>query len=363
MPSAIEVEQKDGRRAHGDETRSRCGGRASDHRRTLRRVDGLRPLGLGQPLRRLLPEQLPVPRVREGRRHRPRRAGGDVPGDRAGRAGHEPDGLPEGRLVEPPAVRRRTHPASDAARGRARRRHVAADLVGRSADGHRRSDARHDAGRGAGEHRPHRHAGSGRHAEHRAGGRGVQQAGLHDDRRAGRDQRLEPRHLHHLRTLRPVRQQRRLVPFGRHPDLGEQSGVQRHPARPLHQRSALPRRARRDRRPGLQPFGDPRRHLRAGAHRQRRRSGALDVPGDPRRAPDGPGVRPRADGPAAAGAHGHRPLPAAAGRRGGRPRRHLLPVRQARAADRRGAAPARPRRDRAGAARYVHRTARRREER
>ena len=60
-------------------------------------------------------------------------------------------------------------------------------------------------------------------------------------------------------------------------------GVQRHPARPLHQRSTLPRRARRDRRPGLQPFGDPRRHLRAGAHRQRRRAGAGDVPGDPRR--------------------------------------------------------------------------------
>ena len=31
-----------------------------------------------------------------------------------------PMGCQKGRLVEPPAVRRRTHPASDAARGRAR---------------------------------------------------------------------------------------------------------------------------------------------------------------------------------------------------------------------------------------------------
>jgi hypothetical protein len=89
--------------------------------------------------------------------------------------------------------------------------------------------------------RAHRHSGRGRHAEHGPRRRRPQPSGRHHDRRPVRDQRLQPRPVHHLRALRPGRQQRRLVPLRAAAHLGEQPRLQRHPLVPLHRRGPLQR--------------------------------------------------------------------------------------------------------------------------
>ena len=63
---------------------------------------------------------------------------------------HEPDGLPEGRLLEPLPLLTRPRHAAAQARGRARRGQVRADLLGRGAQRHRRRHARRDPGAGPG---------------------------------------------------------------------------------------------------------------------------------------------------------------------------------------------------------------------
>ena len=126
--------------------------------------------------------------------------------------------------------------------------------------------------------------------------------GRHLHRRPVRDQRLQPGPLHHLRTLRPGAQQRRLVSLRAAADLGQQSGLRHHPLVPLPRRGPLQRQRRRHHRTRLQPLGDPRQPLHAGPDRLGRRSRAFDVPRDRRRGAGRRGLRARADGSRAAGA-------------------------------------------------------------
>ena len=58
---------------------------------------------------------------------------GTLPADRGRRARHEPDGLPEGRVLEPLPLLAGPRDASAEARGRARRGQVRARLLGRGA--------------------------------------------------------------------------------------------------------------------------------------------------------------------------------------------------------------------------------------
>ena len=159
---------------------------------------------LGQPRRRLLPRRLPVPRLRARRQDRPRGAVRHAARHPARRAGHEPDGLQQGRLLGLPAHRARPrHPAAEARR-RARRRQVRARLLGRSAHRHRRRHARRHRGAGP---RVHHHPDD-------SGARRRRRPQLHRRHRLARHRRqrrvpgLEPRLLHHLGQVQP----RRLAP-------------------------------------------------------------------------------------------------------------------------------------------------------
>ena len=179
---------------------------------------------------------------------------------------------------------------------------VRARLLGRGPDRDLRRHAGRHPGVGAPIDRAHRHAGRGRHADDDPGRRRLQPSGRHLHRRPVRDQRLQPGALHHLRTLRPGAQQRRLVPLRAAADLGQQPGLRHHPVVPLPRRGPLQRQRRRHHRTRLQPLGDPRQPLHARPDRLRRRSRALDVPRDRRRGTGGRGLRARADRPGTPGA-------------------------------------------------------------
>ena len=221
-----------------------------------------------------------------------------------------PTRLPEGRPMEPDALRQGACAPSAAAHRGARRGQLRARLLGRGPDRDRRRHAGRHPGVGPRVDRAHRHAGGGRHADHDAGRRRLQPPGRHVDRRAVRDQRLQPGPLHHVRALRPGAQQRRLVPLRAAAHLGQQPGLRLHPLVPLHRRGPLQRQRGRHHRARLQPLGHPRRLLRTRAHRLRRGPGPVDVPSHRRRGPRGRGLRARADRPRPAGAGRQRPLPA-----------------------------------------------------
>ena len=225
-------------------------------------------------------------RLLQGRQGRPRGASRHLPHHRARRARHEPDGLPEGRVVEPAALQRGARPLSDEARRRARRRQVAARLLGDRLQRHRRRHPRCRAGPGPAVALPHRHTGRRRHAadpvEHVLGA-----ARLPGHRSAGGDQRLQPRHLHHLRQVRPGARRRRLLPQRAGAHLARQPGVHQHHLVPLHAGGAVQRRRGRHHRTRLQPVRGPRRLPRADRDRHRRRVRQRHVAGGHRRGPGG----------------------------------------------------------------------------
>ncbi len=179
---------------------------------------------------------------------------------------------------------------------------------------------------GPGGHPPCRHRRRGR-AHRRLPVREADQSHRRDEHgHEWRHRRLQRRDVPDVRAGGRDQQLRRLVPQRRAAHLAPQPGLHRHPALPLHRRSAISGRRGRDDRAGLQPVGDARGLLRRRAARHRCGAGAGDGARCHRRRADGRDVRPLADGPAAAGAQRHRPVLARRRRRGGRPRGPVLRV-------------------------------------
>ena len=261
------------------------------------------PRHLGLPRGGLLSGRMSLARLLARRKDRPRGAGRHLPDHRSGHPRPEPDGMPEGRRLEPAALQRGAGPASAQAGRGARRGQVGGNLLGPGAPRDRRRHPRRRRGPGRRVALPHRHPRRGGDAADHVE-RLLRAAGIPGDGSPGRDQRLQSRHLHHLREVRSRPGDGRLLQDRADPDLAREPGVHQHHLVSLRAGGALQRQRRRHHRAGLQPLGDPRRRPRP--HRDRDRYGLRqrDVAGDSERGPGGSRFHPVADGPAAAGAHG-----------------------------------------------------------
>ncbi len=290
------------------------------------------------PLRQLLPGGVPVQGVHRRRPRDPRGAVGRLRDRRAGRSGHEPRRVPEGRRLEPHARRAGARAASAHPRRRARRRPLAASVVGRSAGARRRRHPGRAAGPGPGRRHLRGHAGAGRPARVAAARRAVLAHRRGADQRQRQHQRLRAGAVPDLRQVQRHGQRRRLVPLGAdHHHVRESRVHVDHPV-PLPRRGALQGRGGDHDSARLLAVDRARRRVRAGARRLRRGARAVDVQGHYRRGAVRPRVRHIADGPAAPAARRHRALPARERPARGRQRLAVLLARRGDRTDRRGAA-------------------------